>query len=198
MMPHAPSPRRSRAHDGSRTLSGRWAGHYTRNDRLYPVQCSLFHDGRRLCGAMRDATTLLVGSLSDLVTDEGLPPGQDERILERLRRLCPEGAGLPVATEIELPADSRIEGETSDRWVRFIKTYLGEYFAGFRVGSRRIGVRGSDQRVVHRGWITADGCSIEGQWFLLEPRRDVGATRVVGGSFFLERVSSPALAKRRR
>ena len=79
------------------------------------------------------------------------------------------------------PLCPNVSGDT----VRFLKTYQGPFFAGYRVGDVRVGIAGQDQEVHYRGLLSADGTEIEGRW-LLPGVPGQGLVRTEGG-FVLHR-----------
>ncbi len=166
-------------------LSGHWTGFYSHHNRPRPISADLSHSGESLQGTMNDEVTDFEDSVSELAMEEGLPPGADEQIVEKIRSLCPEAPLEPVRAAFHLPSDSKVEGEVQGRSVLFRKTYLGQYFAGFRIGEIRVGKLGEDQEVQYLGTLSSDGNEIQGQWQVLD-EDDVPLQRT-RGSFVLRR-----------
>src|SRR3712207_4037886 len=96
----------------SRTLdlTGRWAGHYWQHGQPRPITADLAHAGGRLTGTMWDGETEFEQSVFEAAAEAGLPPGDDERIVARLRELFP-GSRDPVRSATRLPANSVLEGD---------------------------------------------------------------------------------------
>jgi hypothetical protein len=171
-------------------LSGRWRGYYTHHDRERPIEVEFAQDGFRLTGRMEDACTELQASLAEMVVEEGLPPGADERIVESLRKTFPEVPEGPIVAEIKLSKSSSVEGQVEGQVegpsVRFLKTYDGPHFAGYRIGDLRVGVLGQDQEVEYSGRLSRDGQEIEGRWHLSDSIHPLWESRHEGG-FYLRR-----------
>ncbi len=137
---------------------------------------------------MNDELTEFGAPIAEMAMEEGLPPGADEQIVEQVRTLCPWALTEKVLAEVEVPPDSLLEGEVDGDAVRFLKTYQGPFFAGYRVGDVRVGIAGEDQEVHYRGLLNADGDEIEGQWLLTgEPKQGIVRTE---GRFLLRREGS--------
>jgi hypothetical protein len=169
----------------SRDLSGVWRGYYTQHGQMRPI-CAVFEqDGGHLSGRMNDEVTGYELPVSEMCMEEGLPPGTDERIVEQVRELLPGARYEPVMAEVELPADSLLDGEVDGDAVRFLKVYQGRYFTGYRVGSLRVGIFGEGQEVHYRGLLSPEGNEIEGQW-LLHGVPEKGMVRTEG-AFVLRR-----------
>ena len=100
---------------------------------------------------MNDHCVRLECSVRDMALDSGLPPGADEQIVARVRAMCPGLDGVPVLAVVELTPFSILDGEAVGLVVRFDKVYQGEHFAGYRVGERRVGIRGSAQVMTYWG-----------------------------------------------
>lgn len=167
-------------------LSGHWQGFYTRHDHPRPMTAEFDQDGDRLTGTMNDDCTLFDASVSDLVMEEALPPGTDEQIVERLRSMVPELPEGPVHAEVMLPHNSVVDGEVQGHTVRFLKTYQGTYFTGYRVGDLRIGMTSESHEVQYRGSVSLDGTEIEGRWYL-EQVSIPGLSRRAEGGFWLRK-----------
>jgi len=171
----------------SNNLSGTWEGFYTQHDQERPIAVKLAQDGTRLMGEMTDGYTELEASISEYAMSEGLPPGADEQIVEKIREAHPDAPPGPVVAETELPPHSLLEGEVEGKNVRFVKTYQGEQFAGFRIGSMRVRWKVSGHQVHYHGLLSRDGNAIEGHWRIQSgPDPEAHAIRTQGG-FFLKR-----------
>ncbi|CAN5814177.1 hypothetical protein BH23PLA1_BH23PLA1_28710 [soil metagenome] len=166
-------------------LSGHWTGFYSHHDNPRPITAHLSQNGDSLFGTMNDEVTDFDDSVSELAMEEGLPPGADEQIVEKIRSICPEAPLEPVRAAFHLPSDSTVEGEVQGRAVLFRKTYQGQYFAGFRIGEIRVGKLGEDQEVQYLGTLSPDGNEIQGRWQVLD-EDDVPLQRS-SGSFVLRR-----------
>lgn len=150
-----------------RDLSGRWSGFYTAHDDERPISAEFEQVGEILRGTMNDQKVDFDTSVAELALAEGLAPGTDEQIVEKVRALCPDAPPLPVRAEFHLPSESTLEGEVHDRTVEFLKRYQGRHFVGYRVGTLRVGLAGEDREVRYRGRLSEDGRRIEGRWNLL-------------------------------
>jgi hypothetical protein len=169
-------------------LSGRWVGFYSHHDEERPIAVELDQAGGYFHGTMHDSCTSFRVSLSELAMAEGLPPGADERITASLRSAYPDAPREPIEAELQLPPVSVVEGELDPggRAIRFRKTYLGTFFAGYRIGEFRLGVLGSDQEVQYHGRLSPEGDEIEGRWRLQGPPHPLWLATNEGG-FLLRR-----------
>jgi hypothetical protein len=169
-------------------LTGRWVGFYSQHDEERPITVEIDQAGDRIRGTMRDGRTAFRMPLSELAMFEGLPPGADERITESLRNAYPDAPPEPIEAEVQLPPLSTVEGEVDPkgRAIRFLKTYQGTLFAGYRIGEVRLGVLGADQEVQFQGRLSPDGHEIEGHWRLPGPPHPLWLATTEGG-FFLRR-----------
>jgi hypothetical protein len=136
---------------------------------------------------MQDAYTSFETSVSELAMEEGLPPGADEQIVAHVRSLCPGAAHLPVRAEFLIPPRSVLAGEIRGCVVRFLKRYQGEFFAGYRVGTVRVGVTGLNQEVRYCGILAKDGRQIEGHWEIANAPRAAKVLHRTEGTFVLRR-----------
>lgn len=171
-------------------LSGHWEGYFTQHGRDWPILAELVQDGEHLAGIMNDQEQVFETSVAELAMEEGLPPGADEQIIERVRALVPDAERLPIRAEVLVPSRADVAGEVAGDLVRFTKTYRGLFFAGYRVGHVRVGVGGEDQEVQYRGRISPDGRRIEGRWRL--PDSPVKALLRPEGGFVLRRIGVPS------
>jgi hypothetical protein len=143
---------------------------------------------------MNDACTVIEGSVGDLVVEQRMPPGSDERIVARIRSMCPGLEKLPVRTLVEIPPLSTIVGRVQEARIEFVKTYRGEHFAGYQVGDRRIGLRGTDQEVLYQGLLNGSGTEIHGRWQVASIRKAGSFSHRSTGTFVLRRVTPMAPA----
>ncbi len=167
-------------------LTGHWRGFYTHHDQRRPIEVEFSQDGPRLTGRMEDACTEFRASLAQLVIKEGLPPGADERIVESIRSSFPDVPEGPIVAEFKLSKQSSVEGQVEGPSIRFLKTYDGPHFTGYRIGEIRLGVLGQDQEVEYLGRLSQDGQEIEGRWHLSDRPHPLWQTRSEGG-FYLRR-----------
>jgi hypothetical protein len=167
-------------------LTGRWSGYYSQHDHERPITLELDQDGARLTGTMHDRCTSIRTSLAELAMEEGLPPGADERITASIRAAYPDAPPDPIQAEVQLPPHSTIEGELDGRSIRFLKTYHGPHFAGYRIGEVRLGVLGADQEVQFLGRVSPGGDEIEGRWRFPGPPNPLWLPTTEGG-FYLRR-----------
>jgi hypothetical protein len=77
-------------------VTGRWAGNYFQHGRPRPIVADLVQAGERLTGSMRDGVTDSESSVTELASEAGLPPGGDEQIVDRLRRMFPDAPATPI------------------------------------------------------------------------------------------------------
>jgi hypothetical protein len=193
-MKHASSPTRQAAVVLALELTGKWVGHYTQHDSVRPISAEFAHKGPRLIGFMNDACTMIEGSVTDLMVEQQMPPGADERIVARIRSMCPGLERFPVRTLIEVPPLSTLDGQFERGRIEFVKTYRGEFFAGYQIGERRIGLRGVDQEVVYQGLLDAAGTQITGHWRVAGIRKAGSFSHRSTGSFVLRRVPENRLS----
>ena len=167
-------------------LSGTWSGHYVQRDVAHAITAEFHQHGECVTGTMCDADVQHESSLFEAAIEAGLPPGADEQIADRLRSLFPGAAQGPIRYEVQFPSESVVTGTVRGGVLTFLKTYKGQYFAGYRVGERRVG-RVIEQHVVHyQGHINDLGDLIQGQWWIdAEPSQGVGRA---DGSFVLRRL----------
>ncbi|HEU5115381.1 MAG TPA: hypothetical protein VFT74_01755 [Isosphaeraceae bacterium] len=164
-------------------LSGHWKGYYTQSDQERPIEVEFSQDGGRLSGRMEDACTEFRASLAEMVVEEGLSPGTDERIVDSIRASFPDMPMGPIQSEIRLSKQSSVEGQVRGPSIRFQKTYEGPHFAGYRIGDIRLGVLGQDQKVEYLGRLSQDGREIEGRWHLSDHPHPLWHARCEGGFY---------------
>jgi hypothetical protein len=168
-------------------LNGRWKGYYTQHDDRRPITALFEHLGDRLLGTMHDGCTDFESSISEVALRQGLAPGTDEQIAARLRSACPEAPDGPIWVESKLPAESVLEGAVTGRSVRFLKTYRGRSFEGYRIGNFRIGAELEAHSVQYHGQLSEDGREIEGRWMIPAVPEQGLATARSEGEFVLQR-----------
>jgi hypothetical protein len=147
-------------------LTGRWVGHYVQHGREFPITADFAQDGEHLSGSMRDGHPDRECSVFEASCEAGLPPGADEQIEARLREMVPDCPSGPIRYVTHLPPESVLEGECFGQKVRFVKTYQGTSFGGYRVGDALLGVQRADHAVRYEGRLSADGRVIEGRWWI--------------------------------
>ena len=168
------------------TLTGRWIGEYEQSGRSAPIEADLVvaPDGA-LSGTMRDVRTDQDLSVFEATASAGLPPGSDEQIEAVLRKLLPDRAGSPIRFVTHLPSDSLLEGQVEGRSVRFLKTYRGESYSGYKVGDAIVGEHSDSHSVHYKGRLSSDGRILEGKWWIdADPSR---GTDRAEGPFILHR-----------
>ncbi len=69
--------------------------------------------------------------------------------------------------------------------VRFVKEYIGEQFAGWRIGDQVFGESVATQPIRYTGTLSNDGNNIEGRWSITVS--DKKSSAAVGGTFQLQR-----------
>lgn len=166
-------------------LNSDWEGCYMQSGAWREITAVIVQRGERISGTMRDWETEFERSLFDAVLEAGLPPGDDEQIDESLRRLHPAAGKGPIRSKSRLPADSKLEGTVRGGFVAFTKTYQGQHFSGYQIGSQEVGSTGEGHAVRYSGRIEADGKRIEGVWTISEAD---SPQRAVQGPFWLERM----------
>ncbi len=176
----------SDAREAFADLSGDWEGCYMQAGGSRKITAVIAQTGERIAGTMRDWETEFDRSLFDAVLEAGLPPGADEQIDESLRRLHPAERKEPIRSKSRLPSDSKLEGTVRGGFVAFTKTYQGQHFSGYQIGSQEVGWSGEGHAVRYSGRIEADGNRIEGVWTISEAD---SPQRAVQGPFWLERVA---------
>lgn len=151
-------------------VTGRWAGYYRQRDQERPIAAELTQAGEILTGTMTDGITSERRSVTEIVLEAGLAPGEDERIVERLRKALPGVEGKPVEYVWELPKESHLEGTVEGRRIAFVKTYKGEHTAGFETGGKRLEMLKDSHSVQYKGTLSVNGLEIEGEWSINAPR----------------------------
>jgi hypothetical protein len=147
-------------------LTGRWVGHYGQQGRDYPITADFAQAGEHLSGSMRDGRPDRECTVFEATSEAGLPPGADEQIEARLREMVPDCPSGPIRYVSHLPPESVLEGQCTGRTVRFLKTYQGTSFGGYRVGDKLVGVQRANHGVHYKGRLSADGRVIEGRWWI--------------------------------
>ena len=166
-------------------VTGRWVGSYFQHGRPRPIVADLVQACERLTGSMRDGWTDSECSVTELATEAGLPPGGDEQIVDRLRRLFPNAPATPIRYVMHLPSDSDLQGWVKGPEVYFLKSYLGTHYGGYQIGDKLVGFQNESHVVHYQGRVNSDGEGIEGKWWIdAAPRQ--GADRAEG-TFTLRR-----------
>lgn len=176
----------SDAREAFADLSGDWEGGYMQSGAARKITAVIVQTGERIEGTMRDWETEFDRSLFDAALEAGLPPGADEQIDESLRRLHPAERKAPIRSKSRLPSDSKLEGTVRGDFVAFTKTYQGQHFSGYQIGSQEVGWTGEGHAVRYSGRIEADGSRIEGVWTISDAD---SPQRAFQGPFWLERVA---------
>jgi hypothetical protein len=145
-------------------VSGRWVGHYLQHNRSRPIVADLIQAGEHLTGSMTDGETDTERSVTEVALEANLPPGGDEQIVDRLRRLFPDAPATPIRYVTHLPPDSDLQGWIKGVEVYFLKTYLGTHYAGYRIGDKLVGFQRPAHLVHYHGRVSPDGEEIEGKW----------------------------------
>jgi hypothetical protein len=148
----------------STSLTGRWIGYYLQRGREYPISADFLEAGERLSGFMYDGQPDREYSVSEIVSEVGLPPGTDEEIESKLREFVGNVPAEPIRYVTHLPPNSTVQGRRTGQAVCFLKTYQGTSYGGYRVGDRLVGTQNADHRVHYEGQISPDGLVIEGRW----------------------------------
>jgi hypothetical protein len=166
-------------------ITGEWAGNYYQHGRPRPIVADLVQAGERLTGSMRDGVTDEEHSVTELALEAGLPPGGDEQIVDRLRKMFPDAPATEVRYVTHLPPESALRGWVKVPEVYFEKTYEGTHFGGYQIGDKIVGYEKESHVVNYGGRVSADGQEIEGKWWIEDTPGD--GTRRAEGSFTLRR-----------
>lgn len=170
----------------STDITGRWQGMYSQHGREHPITADFAQVDEHLQGRMLDGVTSFETSIFEAALEAGLPPGADEQMELRLRQQHPDLPRGPIRACATVPETSILEGEVTRRVIRFTKTYLGEYFSGWKVGERVIGSSVPSHVVHYRGKLSDDDLTIEGQWWVEADARR--GTQKLNGRFVLNRL----------
>jgi len=161
-------------------VTDRWVGNYFLHGRPWPIEADLVQAGERLTGSMRDGVTDSEYSVTEVALEAGLPPGGDEQIVDRLRRMFPDAPATPVRYVTHLPPDSVLQGWVKGLEVYFLKAYEGTHYGGYQIGDKVVGFQKAAHVVHYGGHVSPDGEEIEGKWWIEEtpghgPRRAEGS-----------------------
>jgi hypothetical protein len=161
-------------------ITGPWAGNYCQHGRPQPIEADLVQAGERLTGSMRDGVTDRKISVTQVALEAGLPPGGDEQIVDRLRRMFPDAPAKEVVYVTHLPPDSALQGWVKGLKVYFLKIYEGTHYGGYQIGDTLVGYQNATHVVQYSGCVSSDGQEIEGKWWIEDtpghgPRRAEGA-----------------------
>ena len=166
-------------------LAGRWTGSYCQQGRAQPIEADLVQAGESLTGSMKDGVTDKEYSVTEVAIEAGMPPGGDEQIVDRLRRMFPDAPATEVRYVTHLPPDSALEGWVRGLEVYFKKTCEGAHYGGYLIGDKLVGYQNAVHVVHYGGRISSDGQEIEGKWWIEETPGD--GPRRAEGTFTLER-----------
>jgi hypothetical protein len=166
-------------------ITGRWAGSYYQHGHPQPIEADLVQAGERLTGSMRDSVTDSERSVTEVALEAGLPPGGDEQIVDRLRRMFPDAPATEVRYVTHLPPDSALEGWVRGLDVYFLKTYDGTHFGGYLIGDKLVGHQNANHVVHYGGRVSSVGEEIEGKWWIEDTPG--GGRRQAEGEFTLRR-----------
>ncbi len=147
-------------------LTGRWVGRYVQRGHSRPIMADLVQADEQLTGSMSDSVTDTEYSVTELAVEANLPPGGDEQIVDRLRRIFPDAPETPIRYVAHVPADSDLQGWVSGADVYFLKTYRGTHYGGYQVGDNLVGFENAAHAVEYHGRVSTDGEKIEGRWFI--------------------------------
>jgi hypothetical protein len=163
-------------------VTGTWQGHYEQCDRSCPIRATLVQEGTQITGSMEDLEIEFDRSIFEIAFYAGLPPGSDEQIDARLRKMFPDAGSAPIRYKSKLSSQSIIEGTVDGDMVRFVKKYQGDHYGCFVVGNREVGCTRPGHSVNYHGRVKDQGLHIEGTWTILQPN-----SRPVQGTFVLKR-----------
>jgi hypothetical protein len=173
-------------------VTGRWVGNYFQHGRPRPIAADLVQAGEGLSGSMRDGVTDSDSSVTEVALEAGLPPGGDEQIVDRLRRMFPDAPATPIRYVTQLPPDSALQGWVKGLEVYFLKTYEGTHYGGYQIGDKLVGFQKAAHVVHYGGRVTSDGQEIEGKWWIEDT--DGHGPRRAEGSFTLRRQDGAELS----
>jgi hypothetical protein len=161
-------------------LTDRWVGNYFQQGRPRPIVADLVQAGERLTGTMKDVVTDSESSVTKVASEAGLPPGGDEQIVDRLRRMFPDAPATPIRYVTHLPPDSALEGWVKGLEVYFLKAYEGTHYGSYQIGDKLVGFQNAEHVVHYGGRVSPDGEEIEGKWWIEDtpghgPRRAEGS-----------------------
>jgi hypothetical protein len=128
---------------------------------------------------MRDGHPDRECSAFEAACEAGLPPGADEQIEAQLRAMVPDAPAGPIRYVSHLPRASVLEGRRRGPTVRFLKTYQGTSFGGYKVGDKLVGVQKDGHAVHYEGQLSPDGLVLEGRWSI-DPDPTFGTPRAEG------------------
>ena len=154
------------------SVTGRWTGNYFQPGRPRPIVADLVQSGERLSGSMKDGDTDSELSVTELAVEQGLPPGGDEQIVDRLRRMFPDAPATPIRYVTHLPPDSDLDGWIKGVDVYFLKAYEGSSYGGYQVGDKLVGFQNAAHVVHYGGRVSPDGQEIEGKWWIQDTPRN--------------------------
>jgi hypothetical protein len=166
-------------------ITGNWTGSYCQYGRDHPIAAIFAQVDGHLQGKMTDGLTNIDKSLFEFAFDAGLPPGADEQIFIQVRKKYPDAPSGPIRAASRMPEFSTLEGTVKEREVQFEKQYIGDHFAGWRIGEQLFGETIAAQPIRYIGTLSDDGNSIEGRWSIVVGDKKHSAT--TGGSFQLQR-----------
>jgi hypothetical protein len=173
-------------------ITALWAGNYWQDGRPQPIMANLVQDDERLTGSMRDGVTDKEYSVTELAFEAGLPPGGDEQIVDRLRRMFPDAPATEIRYVTHLPPESALQGSVKGVEVYFKKTYEGTHYGGYQIGDKLVGYQNAAHVVHYGGRVSADGEQIDGKWWI---ENTLGHSPRLGeGSFTLRRQEVGELA----
>jgi hypothetical protein len=173
-------------------ITGLWAGDYWQHGRPQPIVANLVQEGERLTGSMRDGVTDKEYSVTELAFEAGLPPGGDEQIVDRLRKMFPDAPATEIRYVTHLPPESALEGSVKGAEVYFKKTYEGTHYGGYQIGDKLVGYQNAAHVVHYGGRVSSNGEEIDGKWWI---ENTLGhGPRLGEGSFTLRRREGDDLA----
>ena len=120
--------------------------------------------GNRLTGSMKDGVTDNGYSVTEAVLEAKFPPGRNEQIVDRLRRMFPI---RPPPRSAMSPTCRPIRSSRARHWLRgyFKKTYEGTEQGGYNIETNSSDIR--RPHVVHYGGrVSGDGQEIAGKWWI--------------------------------
>jgi hypothetical protein len=164
----------------STNLTGRWVGQFFQQGRENPITADFAQVGENLSGTMRDGRPDRECTVFEAISEAGLWPGADEQIEAGLREMVPDSPSGPIRYVSHLPPEAILEGQCIGRTVRFLKTYQGTSFGGYRVGDTLVGIKRDGHVVHYEGQLSTDGLEIEGRWWI-DADPAFGTRRTEGG-----------------
>ncbi|MFT7630830.1 MAG: hypothetical protein ACI87E_001838 [Mariniblastus sp.] len=152
----------------TRSVSGRWQGHYLQHGALHRIIADFDQQGVKLDGAMIDIDNTKLQRLNEVALQEGLSPATIAEMEGQIRDLIPQAGNDPIFVHSTLPKSSKLEGDLVGNRITFEKTYHGETVLEYSIGSQAISYSDPTQCVDYDGTLSPDGKNISGAWSITQ------------------------------